>query len=366
MNLKHDLIRLFTPGPTDVPDQILNAMRQPHVHHRTPEFRQVFSETQRALQQLLDSEHLPLLLTGSGTLGMEASILNLSLAQELVAVVNAGKFGERFSVVAKRLGRNVVELEAEWGSTISRSALENFLKQNSDISVFCVQHCETSTAALHPLHMIAECLQEYAPDALFVVDAISSAAGVEISCKDLGIDALICGSQKAFMLPPGLTMLCLSDRAYRKAASQQVPSLYLDLTLERKAQEAGSSAWTPAIPLVFGLQEALKMINAEGPQQCYSRHEQLAQSTRAFFESLGFELLAKDCLAPVVTAAFPSDGIDAEELRSLCLKQGIRLAGGQDQFKGKIIRVGHMGAMTLKDLESGLAVIAEACSQLRE
>jgi aspartate aminotransferase-like enzyme len=354
--------RLMTPGPTHIPERVFHAMQQPAMHHRTGEFKAIFLSCCQKLQTLLDSETLPVLLACSGSGAMEAALLNACLAGQKIIVVNAGKFGDRWSRIAERLDLAIVEITAPWGESFSEEQLVDVVKNNSDAAAFCMQQSETSTTVQHPVEMVTKVLKTHAPDTLLIVDAISSAATCKISARELGIDLLILGSQKALMLPPGLAGIAASKRAWNVIESRNeqalVPSLYFDLLTERKSQEKGVSAWTPAMNIILGLQEVLTMLEEEGHEHVYRRHQIASNACRAALTELGFTLLAESNPAPGVTGGFPPEGIDSEKLRSTLLSQsGIRIAGGQDQFKGKIVRIGHMGTFGPGDILNTVAFI---------
>ncbi|RMG41554.1 MAG: alanine--glyoxylate aminotransferase family protein [Candidatus Dadabacteria bacterium] len=335
---------LLTPGPTTIPERITEAMQVSGLHHRSQEFKKLFLEVTSGLKELLGCAHNPVLITGSGTAAMEASLAGVVPVGAKVLVLRAGKFGERWSEMAARLGFKLVELEAEYGSTFSPAEIEKRLLNNPDIKAVCFQYCETSTGAIHNAAEIISLTNKITPDALTLLDAITAIGTLEVNISELGADALIGGSQKALMLPPGLSFVALSDRAVQMLEQVESPAYYLNLRREFKSQLDGSTAWTPAISIIAGLKEALAMIREETPERVFMRHAQLAEATRSGLKELGFKLLAEECPAPGVTAAFPPAGINADELRMKLLKEDhIQIAGGQGKLKGKIIRVGHMG-----------------------
>jgi aspartate aminotransferase-like enzyme len=357
--------RLMTPGPTHIPPEVFSAMERPGMHHRTAEFREIFQKCCEDLQSLLDTETPPLLLTCSGSGAMEAALLNSCLPGQKVIVLNGGKFGERWSRIAERLKLKVVELQAEWGESYTEEALEKVLQENSDAAAFCVQQSETSTTVNHDLNSVSEKLRLLAPDTLFIVDAISSAGTLPLSAQALGIDLLVIGSQKALMLPPGLAGIAASRRGWGAIQSRhdtEPPhSLYFDLLVERKSQEKGITAWTTAMNIVLGLEKVLSLIESEGRENVYRRHATASRACRAGLRALGFQLLAESHPSPGVTGGFPPEGVNADELRATLLKEsGIRIAGGQDHLKGKIIRIGHMGSFAPSHIIGTISALEKA------
>lgn len=352
-------IRLFTPGPVQIPEYIIEAMRKPAVHHRTPDFESTFIEAQERLQALVNGTERPLFLTCSGTGGLEASLINCCGTGDSIGFISAGKFGERWGEIAKQHGIEAVPLIAEWGESPSIDAVRSFLQAHTDLKAFCVQYCETSTTVLHDVPAIASLLKEEFPNMLFLVDAISAATALPIDQQKLGIDALVLASQKAFMLPPGLSMISLSERYWAHAENVNPASLYFNFHLERKSQLKGQSAWTPALTLVYGLLEVMKHLETEGYEASYSRHQKAAERCRTGLTQCGFTLVTNHP-SPTVTGAYPPAGLKADALRSKLLSEsGIRIAGGQGLWKGKVIRIGHMGMISEHDIDYCLAQLKE-------
>ncbi len=350
--------RLFTPGPTTIPLRVLQAMQVPAMHHRTDLFKQILQESISGIKSLIESDTDPIFVTASGTGAMEAALINICSPQDKVIVLNAGQFGQRWIDLAVRLKLNPIEIKCEWGSSVTEDTLRSVLRKHSDAKLFCLQCCETSTAVLHPLDLISKSIKEVAPEMLLVVDAISAIATLPINVKELGIDILVAAAHKGLMLPPGLSFLALSERAWSEAEKLDKRAFYFDLCLERESHQKGTTSWTPAIPLFLGLNESLRMIREEGLDNVYARHAQLSRATRAGLTALGVKLLAAEYPSPGVSAAYPLKDCSAEELRSIALKQlGIRLAGGQGSLKGKIFRIGHMGYCDRFDVLNALAAV---------
>jgi len=328
------------------------------IHHRTPQFNQVFDEAREGLKRLFGTKNDVLVLACSGTGAMEASVANLFSLGDKVLVINGGKFGERWLNISNAYGLTPIEMKVEWGQAVKVADVEKQLKANSDIRGVMIQASETSTTVLHPVKEIAK-LTKGGP--LFLVDGVTAVGVVPLPLDEWGIDVLVTGSQKALMLPPGLGFIALSERAWEKSKSAKLPRFYFDLNLERKNQQKGSGAFTPAVSLIFGLRASLRMIEREGLVNVYARHSRLCRATRAAASALGLKLLAAKDPSPAATGIYLPDGIDAEDvLEYLRDKMNVTLAEGQDQLKGKAIRVAHIGYMGAFDVITAIAALEMA------
>lgn len=339
---------LLTPGPTPIPDEVRSAMAEAIVHHRTPQFSKIFNEVREGLKVLFGTVSDVLVLTASGTGAMEAAVTNLFSPGEKVLVINGGKFGERWLRICRSFGLQVVEIKVEWGKAVKIETIEKDLHDHPEIQGVLIQASETSTTALHPIRDIAK-ITRTGP--LLLVDGVTAVGVLPVAMDEWGIDVLVTGSQKALMVPPGLGFISLSDRAWARTEKAKLPRFYFDLALERKSQAKGTTAFTPAISLIFGLRAALKMILEEGPDRVYARHERLARATRAAATALGLGLLAPENPSPAVTGIFVPEKMDADQLLDyLRDRMGIIFAEGQDQLRGKIIRIAHVGYMGVFDV----------------
>lgn len=344
---------LLSPGPTPIPNEVALAMSETMIHHRTPQFNEVFMEARQGLRKLFGTQSDVLILASSGTGAMEASVANLFSPGDKVLVVNGGKFGERWLNIANAYGLNSIELSVAWGQAVKIGDIERCLNAHPDLQAVMIQASETSTTVLHPVEEIAR-LTRNGP--LLLVDGVTAVGVVPLPVDDWGIDVLVTGSQKALMLPPGLGFIALSERAWARTQSAKLPRFYFDLTLERKNQQKGSGAFTPAVSLVFGLRAALRMIEREGLKNVYARHDRLCRATRAALTALGLKLLAPDSPSPAATGVYLPAGIDADQvLDYLRDKMNITLAEGQDQLKGKVIRIAHIGYMGAFDVITAIA-----------
>jgi aspartate aminotransferase-like enzyme len=349
---------LLSPGPTPIPNEVELAMSETMIHHRTPQFNKVFEEARRGLKKLFGTKNDVIMFASSGTGAMEAAVANLFSPGDKVLVVNGGKFGERWLNIANAYGLTPIDLKVEWGRAVKVADVEKQLKAQPDIQGVLIQASETSTTVLHPVKEIAN-LTKGGP--LFLVDGVTAVGVVSVPVDEWGIDVLVTGSQKALMLPPGLGFIALSDRAWDRTKKAKLPRFYFDLNLERKNQQKGSGAFTPAVSLIFGLRASLSMMEREGIEQVYARHARMCRATRAAATALGLRLLAPDSPSPAVTGIFLPDGIDADKvLQYLRDRMNVTLAEGQDQLKGKVIRIAHVGYMGAFDVVTAIAALEMA------
>ena len=340
--------RLFTPGPVPLPPQVIKALGQQIIHHRTPEFTQIFNDVRQKLQKLLKTERDVIMFASSGTGAMEASVLNFFKKKDKVLVINAGKFGQRWKELGTTFELNVIDYQIEWGKTYSKEKIEEIVKENPDIKGIFVQQSETSTTTYHDVKFLGE-ISKKLDDCLLVVDGITSVGVYEVYPEEIGIDVLVTGSQKALMLPPGLAVLYFSEKAEKRLATSDIPKYYFDVAKEAKKQKNGQTAYTPAINLIIALNESLNLILDEGLPQLAKRHEIMAEATREAVKELGLKLLSESP-ANSATGVYAPEGINADDLRKQLLKIGFRVAGGQDHLKGKIFRIAHMGYFDFNDV----------------
>ena len=306
-------------------------------------------------------------LACSGTGAMEAALLNCCSPGDEIVTVNAGVFGARWRSIGERLGFTVHELNISWGSSCTVAEVSAFLVQHLSAKAFCIQHAETSTTVLHPLQEILTEVKKRAPQIITIVDGISACVTTPMPGDARTVDVYIAGSQKAFMLPPGLSMIAMSKYAWDVVEKTPKRSLYFDLSLERKALTKGETSWTPASTIILGLNAAIKIFQDEGLENIYARHLKLSVISRAGIKALGFELLAPEAATacPSVTGFFPPKGVDADTLRGEVRKRfGIRLAGGQGQFSGKVVRLGHMGYVDAFEVINAITAIGLTAKSL--
>lgn len=350
--------RVFTPGPVEIPDRIREVLGRQIIHHRTKEFTEAFLETRELFKRLVDSPSENFVFfASSGTGAMEAAILNFFSEGDKVIAVVGGKFGERWSELGKTYGLRVIDLEVEWGKSVDPEEVEKLLKEHPDCKGILVQMSETSTGAYHDVVALAKLTKDR--DTLLVVDAITALGVYEIKPREWGIDVIVGGSQKAFMLPPGLSMLWFSEKAQERLNPR---SYYFNVKKELEKQKEGQTAFTPAISLILAFKEALEMLLEVGMKEVEKKYAKMSEGVRKALEEIGCKVFPENP-AISLTAALPPEGISADELRKVVLSTGIRLAGGQGKVKGKIFRISHMGTDYL-DMVQALSAIELALNQL--
>jgi len=353
-------IRIFTPGPTPLAPEAQLAMARPIIHHRTQEFKELFLETRRLLQDIFKTQNEILILTSSGTGAMEAAVCNLFSPQDQTLAVVAGKFGERWVEICQAFQIPCVSLTKEYGDAATAEEICEALERHPDTKGLLIQGCETSTATAHDLESIGNMVRREFPEVLIVVDAITTAGCQPLETDAWGLDVVISGSQKAFALPPGLAFMSISPRALQKISSAVSPRYYFNLAKELKSQQQGQTAWTPNVSLVVALNAVCKQILCEGLDKVIADAELMARCTRQGLLALNFRLLSSSP-ASAVTAAFPPEGVSASELsKKLKSRFGVQVAGGQGELKGKIIRIAHLGYFDTLDVFSILSAI-ELC-----
>jgi aspartate aminotransferase-like enzyme len=334
---------LFSPGPTMLPPEVLLKMAEPVMHHREPEFERILAEIREGLKYLFQTKNEVLTFTSSGTGAMEGAVSNILSKGDKALVVRGGKFGERWGEICKAYGIEFIPIDVEWGKAVDPKQIQKALASNPSVRGVYTQASETSTGAKHPIREIAEIVKEN-EETVLVVDAITGIGVFDLPMDAWGIDVLISGSQKALMLPPGLSFVALSDKAWKSVERSNLPKFYFDFRKELKSVQKNQNAFTPAISLFVGLKESLRLIRKEGLEAVFRRHEKLAEATRAAAKALGLELYAPDSPSNAVTAVKVPEGIQGGKLKNLFFEKfGITVAGGQDQAKGKIIRIAHLG-----------------------
>jgi aspartate aminotransferase-like enzyme len=351
---------LLAPGPTPVPETVNLEMAAPMVHHRTPQFSKIFGEAAEDAKYLFQTKQDVIILASTGTGGMESCITNLFSPGDKVLVVNGGKFGERWGKISESYGLEPVWINVDWGQAVDANKVKTILDKDKDIRAILVQASETSTTVCHPIEALSKLTRDR-DDILLVVDGITGTGVFPLPMDEWGIDAMITGSQKALELPPGLALVALSEKAWKFADQSKCPHFYFDLKKERKNLANQTSAYTPAVSLVIGLRAVLKSFKEEGLENVHKRHNRLARATRAAAKALGLKMVAPDAPADSATGVFLPDGIDGGKLvKSLRDDFGVTLAGGQDQWKGKVIRIAHLGYVDTFDTIIAISAIEMA------
>lgn len=347
-------IRLYTPGPVMIPEDIQLRMAQPMEHHRTSFYRDMLADVTDHLRYLFQTEHGdPLVMTGSGTAAGEGAIVSaIHPGKNKALNLNGGKFGERWGKVCKAFGLDCVECKYDWGTGADPAVVEKMMDKDPAIDTVICVHSETSTATLSDIEAIAKITQKRG--AIFIVDCITSCGCLPMKFDEWGIDIAFTGSQKALMLPPGLAIACVAPRAWKRIDEADCRAFYNDLKAHRKSLRSWDNPYTPANTLVLGLQGVLHGMKKRGLDAIWAETKMLAEATRAASEAIGMKVYSKSP-SDSVTAMCVPDGVDEGALRKTMRSvHGMQIAGGQDDLKGKIVRVGHMGYLDAGDT---LAVI---------
>ena len=354
---------LMAPGPTPVPSNVLLAMAQPMIHHRTPEYEALFIEVRAGLKRLFQTAQDVIPFTSSGTGSMEAAVVSTLSAGDTVLVIRAGKFGERWEEICRAFGLNVVTLAAPFGETVAADRVAQALREHPNARAVLMQHSESSTGVLHDVKAAAQATKS--SDAILIVDAVSSLGIADLQMDAWGVDVVISGSQKGLMLPPGLSFCALSDKAWGHVKTSKLPKYYFDLAAEHKAVSKNEAHFTPAVSIVVGLREVLRMLDAEGLPNVFKRHERLARATRAGAEALGLPLFARATPSPALTAVVAPKGVDSETILSAySASHNITIAGGQGEMKGKVFRLGHMGYVGDFDVLTAIAALEQVLQEM--
>jgi aspartate aminotransferase-like enzyme len=334
---------LFSPGPTMLPPEVLLKMAEPIMHHREPEFEKMMEEIREGLKYLFQTKNEVMVFTSSGTGAMEGAVSNILAKGNKALVVRGGKFGERWGEICKAYGIEFVPIDVEWGKAVRPEQIRHALAENPSIRAVYTQATETSTGVKHPIREIAGIVGKYR-DTVLVVDAITGIGVFDLPMDAWNLDVVISGSQKALMLPPGLSFAVLSEKAWTFVERSNLPKYYFDFKRELKSTQKNQSSYTPAVSLFVGLRESLRMMQEEGLEALFRRHKKLAEATWAAVKALGLELFAPEAPSEAVTAVKVPEGIDGVKLQKLFFERfGITVAEGQDRAKGKIIRIAHLG-----------------------
>ena len=353
--------RLFTPGPTAVPPEVLETMSRPLIHHRTGPFRNAYREVIVNLQYIMRTENPVVVLTASGTGAMEAAVVNFTKPGDKALVAVNGKFSERWAQLCEVYGVETVVVESEWGYPVTPEQIEKAFADNAGINVLFAAHSETSTAVLQDVEAFAAIARKN--DALIVVDGITSVGAHDVLTDEWGLDVVIGGAQKGVMIPPGLAYVSVSERAIAKAESGRHGCYYFDLLKAVKSAENGDTPFTPAITLMHALQQALRMIRDEGIENVINRHAANAGAVRAAVSALGLDLLSS---APsnATTAVVPPEGTAVTIIGNMERDYGVKIAGGQARLKGKIFRLGHLGYYSQADMYTMIAALEGTLADL--
>ncbi|MEK6727488.1 MAG: alanine--glyoxylate aminotransferase family protein [Candidatus Omnitrophota bacterium] len=354
---------LLTPGPTPLPPQVCEAMSRPIIHHRTPQFQAILKEATEGLKYVFQTKNDVFILTSSGTGAMEAAVINLLSAGDTVLTVQGGKFGERWTEICRAYGITAEVLNVEWGKAVDPDEIRKKLKSVPKIKAVFTTLCETSTGVVFDIEAIGKVLKD--TEALLVVDAISGLGAIDLNTDGWYCDVVVSGSQKGLMLPPGLSFISVSPKAWKLIENSKSPKYYFSLKAAKKAWQQTDTPFTPAITLIIALVEALKLIKEDGLQNIFSRHKKMAEATRLAVKALGLELYAPTAPSDIVTAVKVPEAIDGEKLvKQMRDANGVTIAGGQSELKGKIFRIAHMGFIEEFDIIAGVSCLEKVLHQM--
>lgn len=355
------MAQLRVPGPTPCPPEVLKAMGWQMVNHRGPEFHEIITEVTENLKKFFQTKNDVLLLTGSGTGGLEAAVVNTLSPGDKVLSVSIGVFGDRWASIAKTFGVDVVPMKVEWGQAADPDAVKKALNANPGVKAVLVTHNETSTGVTNDVAAISSVVK--VAGKLLLVDAISSLSSIDLPVDKLGLDVVITGSQKGWMVPPGMAMVSVSPEAWIARETSKMPNFYWDFARAKKSyDEKKENPWTPVISIVYALQVSLQMMLKEGIENIFARHARVANMMREGIKKIGLPLFADPAHASnTVTSVVIPEGLDGKKLRQVCReKYQVVLAGGQQTLDGKIFRIGHLGMVNEKDVKEILAAIEKA------
>ena len=355
-------MNLRSPGPTPCPEDVLQAMGRQMIHHRSPAFAEIIGRVTEGLKTILETKNDVFCLSASGTGALEAMIVNFLSRGDRVLVVSIGVFGNRFATIAETYGADVTKLAFEWGTAADPRAVEDAVREGGPYKAVLVTHNETSTGVTNDLEAIAAAARKGQPGVLMLVDAVSSLGSIRCPVDKWDLDVVATGSQKGWMVPPGLSMVAISGRGWEAYEASDMPSFYFDLGKAKDFLAKGQTPWTPAISIFFALDVALGNLVKEGVDGIIERHQRIADLTRKGVKSLGLELLADEQHASnTVTAVRVPDGVEWKTLYQMLQDDyDTLIEGGQGPLAGKIFRIGHLGWVTDEDIDKTIDVLPQA------
>ncbi|RJO64737.1 MAG: alanine--glyoxylate aminotransferase family protein [Candidatus Omnitrophota bacterium] len=355
---------LLTPGPTPLPPEVCEAMAQPILHHRTPQFQAVLKEVTEDLRYVFQTKNDVFILASSGTGAMEAAVVNLVSPGDTVLTVEGGKFGERWTELCAAYEIHAEVIKVEWGKAVDPVLIKEKLKDSKPkIKAVFTTLCETSTGVTNDIKAIGEVVRN--TEAVLVVDAISGIGAIDLKTDEWTCDMVISGSQKGLMLPPGLGFISVSPKAWKLIEVSRCPRYYFDLKTAKKALDKTDTPFTPAISLIIALRAALGMMKQDGLEAIFTRHKKMADATRAAMKALGLSLFAPTAASDVVTAVCAPEGIDTEKLvKTMRDSYGVTIAGGQAELKGKVFRIAHMGFIEEFDIILAISCLEKVLAKM--
>jgi len=360
-----DKLMLMIPGPTPVPESVLQAMAKHPIGHRSADFSVIFAEVVENLKWLHQTNNDLMILAASGTGVMEAGIINFLSPNDKVIVASNGKFGERWAEVCDAYGLNTIRITNDWGTVLDPALIKAALDADpqKEIKAVVITHSETSTGVINDLKTIAQIVKAHG--ALIIADTVTSLGACNVPVDEWGLDVVASGSQKGYMIPPGLGFITVSEKAWAAYATAKLPRYYFDLGMYRKNAAKNTTPFTPAINLIFAMQAALQMMKNEGLDSIFARHDRHSRATCAAVKAMGLQLYApENACSPAITAVMPTT-VKAEDVRSVMKKKfDIILAGGQDALNGKIFRIGHLGFVSDRDILTAIAALEATLIEL--
>ncbi len=356
--------QLRIPGPAPLPERVVRAMGQPMIDHRGPEFAALLEEVVAGAKKVFGTNGDVVVLSASGTGGLEAAIVNTVSPGDKVIAAICGNFGERFAEIASAYGAEVVRFETEWGQPVDPDDLRRILESHPDAGVVLLTHNETSTGLTNPLSDLVRVVRD--AGRLSVVDGVSSVSSMPVEVDRLGVDVCVSGSQKGWMAPPGLALASISQSGWERQAQARAPRFYFDFGQAKNFAAKGATPWTPAVSTMFALREGIRMLLEEGLEAVYRRHREIADACIAGLEAMGFRpFAAAGYRSATVSAVTPMDGLDIKTYRKLLREKfGVVIAGGQGKMDGRLLRVGHLGAVNAGDLVQVLWAMEQALEEL--
>jgi aspartate aminotransferase-like enzyme len=349
---------LRIPGPTGLPPTVRETGSRQMINHRGPEFAAMLDRILTGMRPYFGTSSDIAIITTAGTGGLEAAVVNTLSPGDRVLGVSIGSFGDRFAKIARTYGADVTRIDVEWGQAADPAVLREALETAPGYRAVLLTHNETSTGVMNPIAALATVVREVAPETLILVDSVSGLGAVPFQMDSWGVDVVVTGSQKAWMSAPGLAMIAASPRAWTAMETATMPRVYLDLRAHRESHASGQTPWTPAIAVLYQVDEGIRLMTAEGADGVFARHEACAAAARAGLLALGFELLADQRHASrTVTAALVPDDLDWKAFNTSLKKHGLVLAGGQGKLAGKIFRLGHLGSVTVEEILGAMSVL---------
>ncbi len=351
---------LRIPGPTGLPPSVRDAGGRQMINHRGPDFAAMLQRVQDGMKPYFGTTSDIAIVSSAGTGGLEAAIVNVLSPGDRVLGVSIGSFGDRFAKIAETYGADVDRVSAEWGWAADPAELRERLPAANYRAVL-LTHNETSTGVMNPIPALTAAIRETSPDTLILVDSVSGLGAVPFEMDTWGCDLVVTGSQKAWMAAPGLAMIAASERGWAAMETARMPRFYFDLLKHRASARTGETPWTPAIAVVYQVDEGLRLMAAEGAPAIFARHEACAAATQAGLTALGFELFADRAhRSKTVTAARIPDGLDWKAFNGDVKRRGLVMAGGQGQLQGKVFRVGHLGSVVVDEILGAMGTLEEA------